>query len=157
MLIIISASLKHPRNILKTPLEHPCDILATAYKHLASNASKFPNLTKRLHTDTQTELVTLSLLELLIAAKNTSKWIKTFKIPKNARKCLNWLKMNCQNMYETIYLTFDIYYLRLASWNLQPLVKKLLPLATIVRLTIFYVDITCAMVSFYLVLIFVKF
>ena len=41
--------------------------------------------------------------------------------------------MNCQNMFETFNLPLDIYYLRLASGNLQPLVKRLLPLATIVR------------------------
>ena len=43
-------------------------------------------------------------------------------------------------MFETFYLTLDIYYPRLASWNLQSLVKKLLPLATIVRLAIFWVE-----------------
>ena len=44
-------------------------------------------------------------------------------------------------MFETFYLTLDIYYPRLATWNLQPLVKKLLPLATIVRLAIFIIKV----------------
>ena len=45
-------------------------------------------------------------------------------------------------MFKTFNLTLDIYYPRLASGNLQPLVKRLLPLLTIVRLAIFIMKIT---------------
>ena len=62
----LKISFKHTWDTLKTSFRHPGDTLITPLKHLISNDLNTPNITKCLHTHRQTNLVTSSLLELLI-------------------------------------------------------------------------------------------
>ena len=57
--------MKHPWNFKQTPLRHPCNTLKTS----CFKCFEWSNLNK-ITPETQTNLVTSSLLELLIAAKN---------------------------------------------------------------------------------------
>ena len=87
----LETPLKHPWNTFETPLKHPWNTLETPLKHTSTpidslwhslmlydtpNALQTSKTLKKKKGDVRTNLVTTSLLELLVAAKNNFKLVQ---------------------------------------------------------------------------------